>query len=225
MKFEDLKLVQKWREYAGPKDERLEAESAKIYKIGFVLLSFGMLMIFFYQFIARQVAWVHSDASEMPHGFATPFEAAMYLWLVLVMLICAGLQTRKGYVDTNRFGQTEHLPVGYFLLVSGLSGAAFALVIAAMRCIAEAQIVPLESVFWLANLATGVFCGATIFAATFAALCATFFHGEKAPRQARGGVRRYRRYLMRKGLALGYQSQPLLCSTNRVSAARKSVES
>ena len=124
MKFEDLKLVQKWREYAGPKDERLEAESAKIYKIGFVLLSFGMLMIFFYQFIARQVAWVHSDASEMPHGFATPFEAAMYLWLVLVMLICAGLQTRKGYVDTNRFGQTEHLPVGYFLLLSGLSGAA-----------------------------------------------------------------------------------------------------
>ena len=124
MKYEDLKIVQKWREYAGPKDERLEAENAKIYKIGFVLLSFGMLMIFFYQFIARQVAWVHSDASEMPHGFATPFEAAMYLWLVLVMLICAGLQTRKGYVDTNRFGQTEHLPVGYFLLVSGLSGAA-----------------------------------------------------------------------------------------------------
>ena len=174
MKYEDLKIVQKWREYAGPKDERLEAENAKIYKIGFVLLSFGMLMIFFYQFIARQVTWVHSDASEMPHGFATPFEAAMYLWLVLVMLICAGLQTRKGYVDTNRFGQTEHLPVGYFLLVSGLSGAAFALVIAAMRCIAEAQIVPLESVFWLANLATGVFCGATIFAATFAVLCATF---------------------------------------------------
>ena len=28
MKFEDLKLVQKWREYAGPKDERLEAVSA-----------------------------------------------------------------------------------------------------------------------------------------------------------------------------------------------------
>lgn len=39
MKFEDLKIVQKWREYAGPKDERLEAENAKIYKIGFYLLS------------------------------------------------------------------------------------------------------------------------------------------------------------------------------------------
>ncbi len=179
MKFEDLKLVQKWREYAGPKDERLEAENAKIYKLGFGLLSFGMLMIFFYQFIARQVAWVHSDACEMPHVFATPFEAAMYVWLVLVMLICVVLQTRKGYVDTNRFGQTEHLPAGYFLLISGLSGAVSALVVAAMRCIAEAQIVPLESVFWLANLATGVFCGATIFIATFAVLCASFFTAKK----------------------------------------------
>lgn len=122
MKFEDLKLVQKWHEYAGPKDERLEAENAKICKIGFMLLSFGMLMILFYEIIARQVAWVHSDASEMPHLFATPAEAAMYAWLVIVMLICVVLQTRKGYVDTNRFGQTEHLPVGYFLLVCGISG-------------------------------------------------------------------------------------------------------
>lgn len=95
------------------------------------------------------------------------------------MLICVVLQTRKGYVDTNRFGQTEHLPAGYFLFVSGLSGAASALVIAAMRCIAEAQIVPLESVFWAANLAVGVCCGATIFVATFALLCATFFSAKK----------------------------------------------
>jgi len=31
----------------------------------------------------------------------------------------------------------------------------------------------------LANLATGVFCGATIFAATFAVLCATFFTAKR----------------------------------------------
>ena len=30
MKYEDLKIVQKWREYAGPKDERIDAENAKI---------------------------------------------------------------------------------------------------------------------------------------------------------------------------------------------------
>lgn len=35
MKLQNMKLAQKWREYAGPKDERLEAENAKIYKLGF----------------------------------------------------------------------------------------------------------------------------------------------------------------------------------------------
>lgn len=179
MIFEDLKIVQKWREYAGPKDERLEAENAKVYKIGFYLLSFGMLMILFYEILARQVAWVHSSSSEMPHLFATPFEAAMYVWLVIVMLICVVLQMRKGYVDTNRFGQTEHLPVGYFLLLCGISGVTSALVIAAMRCIAEAQIVPLESVFWAANLATGVFCGLTIAIVTFATLCTVYFSAKR----------------------------------------------
>ena len=29
MKMQNMKIVQKWREYAGPKDERLEAENAK----------------------------------------------------------------------------------------------------------------------------------------------------------------------------------------------------
>ena len=65
------------------------------------------------------------------------------------------------------------------MFVSGLSGAASALAIAAMRCIAEAQIVPFESVFWAANLAVGVCCGAAIFVATFALLCATFFLAKK----------------------------------------------
>lgn len=51
-----MRLAQKWREYAGPKDERLEAESAKIYKLGFMLLSFGTLMLLVYQITAQQVA-------------------------------------------------------------------------------------------------------------------------------------------------------------------------
>lgn len=45
MKMQNMKIVQKWREYAGPKDERLEAENAKIYEFGFILLSFGMLAL------------------------------------------------------------------------------------------------------------------------------------------------------------------------------------
>ena len=175
MKMQNMRIVQKWREYAGPKDERLEAENAKIYSLGFMLLSFGMLALLVYQIMAQQVAWVHNGGNGAFHLFANPVDAAMYAWLFIVMLVCAVLQTRKGYVDTNRFGQTDCLPAGYFLLVAGLTGVASALAIAAMRCIAEAQIVPFESIFWAANLATGVVFGILIFAATFGALCLAFY--------------------------------------------------
>lgn len=179
MKLQNMKLARKWREYAGPKDERLEAENAKIYKLGFMLLSFGMLTLLVYQIMAQQVAWVHDGADEAFRLFANPVDAVMYAWLFIVMIICAVMQTRKGYVDTNRFGQTEHIPMGYFLLISGITGTVSALAIAAMRCIAEAQIVPIESVFWGANLATGVVFGVTIFVAVFGALCLAFFEAKQ----------------------------------------------
>ena len=178
MKMQNMRIVQKWREYAGPKDERLEAESAKIYKLGFMLLSFGMLALLVYQMMAQQVAWVHNGGNGAFHLFASPVDAAMYAWLFIVMLVCAVLQTRKGYVDTNRFGQTDRLPASYFLLVAGITGVASALAIAAMRCIAEAQIVPFEGIFWAANLATGVVFGVMIFAATFGALCLAFYEAK-----------------------------------------------
>ena len=179
MKMQNMKIVQKWREYAGPKDERLEAENAKIYTFGFILLSFGMLALLAYQIIAQQVIWVHNGANDAFHLFASPVDAAMYAWLFIVMLICAVLQTRKGYVDTNRFGQTDHLPTGYFLLIASITGVASALAIATMRCIAEAQIVPLENVFWVANLATGAVFGVMIFIAVFGALALAFFEAKQ----------------------------------------------
>lgn len=114
MKLQNMKLARKWREYAGPKDERLEAENAKICKLGFMLLSFGMLMLLVYQIMAQQVAWVHDGANESFRLFANPVDAVMYAWLFIVMIVCAVLQTRKGYVDTNRFGQTEHISYRLF---------------------------------------------------------------------------------------------------------------
>ena len=179
MKLQNTKLARKWREYAGPKDERLEAENAKIYKFGFMLLSFGMLVLLVYQIMAQQVAWVHNGADGAFKLFANPVDAVMYAWLFVVMLICSVQQTRKGYVDTNRFGQTDHLPTGYFLLIAGITGVASALAIAAMRCIAEAQIVPLENVFWMANLATGAVFGVVIFIAVFGALALAFFEAKQ----------------------------------------------
>ncbi len=148
-----------------------------------------MLALLAYEIIAQQVAWVHNGANNAFHLFASPVDAAMYAWLFIVMLICAVLQTRKGYVDTNRFGQTDHLPAGYFLLIAGITGAASALLpLPPCDASPRRKIVPFEDIFWAANLATGVVFGVTIFAATFGALCSGVLRGETSPRQNRSGA-------------------------------------
>ncbi len=175
MKFENLAIVKKWRLYAGPKDERLEAEACRIYRSGFMLLAFGMLAFFLYDMMAQQIAWVHSANAADAHAmFSSPTLVAMFVWFFAVMLVCVAMQTRKGFVDTNRFAQTDRFPKGYFCLISGISGIACALAIFAMRSIAEAQVVPLDEVFWLPNLAVGAVTGTLVFAATLALFYATY---------------------------------------------------
>ena len=114
MQWDNLTLVRKWHEYVGPKDERLEVEEAKVYKTGFMLLSIGTLVLLIYQLMAQQVAWIHKDDGASYDMFANPVEAAMYIWFVVVMVACAIMQARKGYVDTNRFGQNRKVPCAIF---------------------------------------------------------------------------------------------------------------
>lgn len=159
--FENTKIMRKWREYAGVPDERLETESCKIYRVGFMMLAFGMLFYFVYRMMAQQVAWVHGYSADMTAMFDP-----LFLWFMVVMVVCSVMQARKGFVETNRFGQTEVFPVGFFSFVSAASGVASMIAIWAMRCIAEVQIVPADQVFWAANLATGLVFGILIFAAT-----------------------------------------------------------
>lgn len=166
MSFSDMKLVRQWRVYAGPKDERLEAENCRIYRIGFLLLSFGVLIFLLYEATAKQVAWVHDNFPAHPGVFVSPSELVLLVWFIATMVVCCALQSRKGFVETNRFGQTDVFPMGYFSIIAALSGAASAVVIAALRCIAELQIVSTAEVFWAANCALGLLFGAVVFAFT-----------------------------------------------------------
>lgn len=184
MRFENLVIVKKWRLYAGPKDERLEAEACRIYRAGFMLLAFGMLVFFLYDMMAQQIAWVHNANAAGTHAmFSSPALTAMFVWFLVVMFVCVIMQTRKGFVETNRFAQTNSFPKGYFSLISGISGIACALVIFAMRSIAEVKIVPLDEVFWLPNLAVGIVTGAFVFAATLALFYATYREAKRKREQ------------------------------------------
>ena len=81
MKLSELKLIKQWHSYVGPTDERLEKESCKIYRTGFLLLTSGMLLYFIYGLTADQVAWVHNisnDPFKLPDHYFPSFNLAFY---------------------------------------------------------------------------------------------------------------------------------------------------
>lgn len=162
MKLSELKLIKQWHSYVGPTDERLEKESCKIYRTGFLLLTSGMLLYFIYGLTADQVAWIHNISNDPHSNFQTTI-SPLLIWLFIVCVICAFIQTRKGFIDTNRFAETDEFPLGYFALISGLVSTLAVFVIWAMRCIAELQIASADEVFWIANLAVGMVFGIILF--------------------------------------------------------------
>ena len=100
---------------------------------------------------------------EWPHSNFQTTISPLLIWLFIVCVICAFIQTRKGFIDTNRFAETDEFPLGYFALISGLVSTLAVFVIWAMRCIAELQIVSADEVFWIANLAVGMVFGIILF--------------------------------------------------------------
>ena len=53
-----MSLMKRWNEYLGPKDERLEAESARYLRIGYYLLLAGVVLCIYYEVMLEQVSCV-----------------------------------------------------------------------------------------------------------------------------------------------------------------------
>ncbi len=127
-----MKLIEQWRAYVGPVDERVEAESNRIYKVGFIMLTFGLLVALGYDTMVRQIVWMHEiDMTGSGVMQFDMFHVMVVSWLLLTCLACAVLQSRKGFAeDGNRFSETDRFPGGYFALVSGLAAVVAGVLIA-----------------------------------------------------------------------------------------------
>ena len=59
-----MKLLEQWRHYMGPADERIERETNRIYKYGFYLLAIGSLATLYYAGALEQIAYVNNLTLE-----------------------------------------------------------------------------------------------------------------------------------------------------------------
>lgn len=107
------------------KDERVVAEINRIYKIGFHLLSFGILAD-----ILLQAIGVRLEGSTVVDSSINLIEFAV---LMLAWAVSLFLMSRKGLMDDNAYAEADRYPWKHYLLQGVLAGAGAAAVVCVIQ--------------------------------------------------------------------------------------------
>lgn len=153
-----MKIIDRWNEYLGPKDERLTAEGNRCASIGFTILLIGASLALYYGIMLDQVANTTDHAILTPLGQSVfPATGVLSIAIVAAAVTSIYLEMRAGIVSNrSRIAQTDRIPWDYVALLSLLCGIALGAVSTVMRIIAEIQIVGIGEVAWFGDIAIGV---------------------------------------------------------------------
>lgn len=165
-----MRIIEEWKAYSGPKDERIEREMNHIYKVGFIMLSLGILFAFYYNIMLDQVRLVF-EVEATGSGVITLSlsELFVYVWLFIVCIVCLILQCRKGFVDNGRFGETDTFPARHFALISGMAGLVVGVFTLCLRTLATVQVFGYATL-WLESALLSICVGVAIFALMYGIL-------------------------------------------------------
>lgn len=155
-----MKLIEQWKRYVGPVDERAEAESNRIYRRSFIILCAGVLLTIYYDQMLSQVAMVH-QLPDQPESIASAFPSNAILMISLLVSTFYGViaAARKGISSEHPRFETDEYPIGIYSMLSAAIGALIAFLVAGMRMIAEVQLVGVANVAWAGDIAMGIFVG------------------------------------------------------------------
>lgn len=114
-----MKLLEK-----KPKDERVVAENNQIYKVGYLILTLGIIVDLYLQFAA---------ASAQQNSFSLTFRPVEAATFIVAQVVCLILQVRKGFMDDNRYAEADVFPKAHYALVGLITGAAASLLFVGVR--------------------------------------------------------------------------------------------
>lgn len=173
-----MKIIDKWNEYVGPKDERIVAEENRVYKRACIAIAFGVIALAYYQ-TALDMAAMMGDLEPATTGITVGSLAC--LWVTIVFAVCCVDLARKGLVENNRFGNVDRYPLGYFSLCSGIGAGITAAAMFLISVIAQWQVLGADGIFWAGDAAGALVAGVVVFA-----LCSIafpiYFHSAKKNR-------------------------------------------
>ncbi|NHM16386.1 hypothetical protein GMI69_06895 [Eggerthellaceae bacterium zg-887] len=157
-----MKLMERWRTYWGPEDERLVETENRTTRVGYAILLVGGMVTTYYAIMLDQVAGV-ADRELLTSVGQGVFPAQNLLMIVMLLgsFVPLAMQMREGIVDVrSRFAQAERVPWDYVVLLSLVIATSLGVLTALLRVVAEVQIVGWSQVAWAGDLAIGaVFFG------------------------------------------------------------------
>ncbi len=171
-----MKIIDRWNEIMGPKDERLAAEANRCAAIGYTILIIGSALCLYYGIMLNQVAETTGHPLLTPLCQSVfPVDTALLIVILGSGLISTYLQVRSGAFDTHaRIAQSDRIPWDYVALVALLCGLGLGITTTAMRILAEVQIVGIENVMWGGDIAIGIVYFTLAFILAFVLFAATF---------------------------------------------------
>ena len=97
-----MKIIDRWNEFMGPKDERLTAEANRCAAVGYTILIIGSALCLYYGIMLNQVAETTGHPLLTPLGQSVfPVDTALLIIILASGLISTYLQVRSGTFDTH----------------------------------------------------------------------------------------------------------------------------
>ena len=160
-------------------DERIVAESNRIYKTGFWLLVAGYGLYVWHSFMLSQVAF----ANELTPDFQTAVSPFLNSWFMLVFVVVGFMLARKGIFASADLDQHELFPVERCLSVSFGSAAAVLVFATLMRALAEFELMGLEGVNWFYDVVIACVFAMEVFVAALVCFAVSYMFAKRRRRR------------------------------------------
>ena len=151
-------------------DERLVAESNRVYKTGFWLFVVGYGLYVWHGFMLSQVAYVN----DLAPGFQTEVSPFLNTWFLLVFAVVGFLLVRKGIFAFDDLDGQGLFPVERCLGASFGSAAIVFVLATLMRALAEFELMGLEGVNWLDDVVIACVFAMEAFVAALVCVAASY---------------------------------------------------
>lgn len=153
-----MKLIERWKNYVGPKDERVENESNKIMRVGYTIFLIGGGIALYYGLMLQQVAETTDNPIFTPLGESIfPMNGLLLIAYLLAVFIPVFMFARKGIMfEHTRFEEFDRIPWDYVVMMSVVIAVILGVLTSSMRIAAEIQIVGLGEVAWFGDVAMGI---------------------------------------------------------------------